>query len=62
MRLLLLFMLLPALVFSQSPEEDIDPENINSQYLEHLIKKKIDSVRHSKGLIELVNDSTRWSG
>ncbi|MBA3680265.1 MAG: hypothetical protein H0W73_03620 [Bacteroidetes bacterium] len=48
---------LPALAFSQSPEEEIDPENINAQYLEHLIKQKVDSVRHSKGLLELVNDS-----
>jgi uncharacterized protein YkwD len=47
----------PVFVFSQSPEEEIDPENINVQYLEHLIKKKIDSVRVGKGLLELVNDS-----
>lgn len=53
--------LLPVLVFSQSPEDEIEPENINIQYLEHLIKKKVDSVRLSKGLLELINDSILYT-
>ena len=54
---LYVFVLIAVSGFSQSPEDEIDPENINTAYLEHLVKKKVDSVRLSKGLTELVNDS-----
>ena len=43
--------------FSQSPLDEINVENVNVKYLEHLVKTEIDSVRQSKGLLPLFNDS-----
>lgn len=44
--------------FSQPrPSDKIDLNNFDKQYLEHLTKIKIDSVRLAHGLMPLVNDS-----
>lgn len=43
--------------FAQSPGDRIELSSINFRYLEHLVKKGIDSVRISHGLEPLVNDS-----
>ncbi|MBS1634971.1 MAG: hypothetical protein JST26_03545 [Bacteroidetes bacterium] len=57
---LLLFIVGPLCGSAQSPEEEVDPDNINTQYLEHLIKFKIDSIRERKGMHVFVNDSVLY--
>lgn len=44
-------------LWSQNPSTYFDPKNVNSKYLEHLIKKGIDEVRINHSLKPLVNDS-----
>lgn len=57
-RYLVFLLLIASLdVSSQSPYDKIDPDHFNIEYLEHLVKIKIDSVRHSHSLYTLVNDS-----
>ncbi|MCX6183302.1 MAG: CAP domain-containing protein [Bacteroidetes bacterium] len=52
------------LVYQLIPAQDIDDKlvsgNINVKYLEHLIKKGIDSVRSAHNLNTLVNDSVLY--
>ena len=43
---------------AQSPGDEVTPSSINTKYLEHLIKEKVDSVRISLNLKPLANDST----
>lgn len=43
--------------FGQQPSDNIDVESFNQQYLEHLTKTKLDSVREANGLKPLFNDS-----
>lgn len=59
MRLLLAISVLIGLTANaQSPQDQVTPTNINTKYLEHLIKEKVDSVRISLNLKPLANDST----
>ncbi|MDD5570739.1 MAG: CAP domain-containing protein [Bacteroidales bacterium] len=61
---ILKFFLIPLMFFcfalfskAQSPNDLIDESNINLKFLEHLVKLEIDSVRQSKRLNALLNDS-----
>ncbi|MFA6924877.1 MAG: CAP domain-containing protein [Bacteroidales bacterium] len=42
---------------AQSPNDLLDESNVNLKFLEHLVKLEIDSVRQSKRLNTLLNDS-----
>src|ERR1051326_1256935 len=55
--LLLVVMGLSCLVRSQDPDDKIDPNHFNIQYLEYLVKTKIDSIRSENGLYTLIDDS-----
>lgn len=46
---------------AQSPDDKIDLENLNIQYLEHLTKIGIDSVRIAHGLTTLCNDTILYN-
>jgi len=54
--LFVVFGLLPLALQSQTSHET-DENKLNIKYLEHLLKQEIDSVRQSKGLDVLINDS-----
>src|ERR1051326_1393694 len=56
--LLLLFVMgFPCLLLAQDPDDKIDPNHFNIQYLEYLVKTKIDSIRSENGLYTLIDDS-----
>jgi|GEM_PF-2732213 len=55
--LLACFFLPLSFLHAQSPNDYINPLNVNLQYLEHLVKIKIDSVREDHDLTPLYNDS-----
>ena len=43
--------------YGQSPTDAISFSNLNTKYLEHLVKEQVDSVRIAHGLKTLANDS-----
>ena len=47
----------PSLLSAQDPDDKIDPNHFNIQYLEFLVKTKIDSIRSENGLYTLIDDS-----
>ncbi len=53
----ILALLILGSVRSQNPSDRIDLRNFDTQFLEHLIKSKIDSVRKDHGLKTMANDS-----
>jgi uncharacterized protein YkwD len=57
LKLFLFFSTCPIATVSQTESSNIYANQVNAKYLEHLIKIKIDSVRHDNNLNALVNDS-----
>ncbi|MEI7595640.1 MAG: CAP domain-containing protein [Bacteroidota bacterium] len=55
--ILLLLIFIPIAANSQVSTSIINVENLNTKFLEYLLKQEIDSVRKSKGLDILINDS-----
>ncbi len=48
---------IPSQTWAQTPTDPIQPGKVNLAYLEHLVKIQVDSVRQTKDLPPLVNDS-----
>ena len=57
LKLFLFFSTCSIATVSQTESSNIYANQVNAKYLEHLIKIKIDSVRHDNNLNALVNDS-----
>jgi len=54
------FTILSLGVYAQNPQDAINPDIPNFKYLEHLIKQKVDSIRHKHNLPSLVNDTALY--